>query len=344
VTSPATDSERELASARDRGDPDALAEALAVHANALVNAGQLTRARTEIDEAAAIHRARGRVEDEARYATLAAKLSRLSGDLEGAKERASRVLSIVPAGSPSSVAATMELVDVALAQQQPVEAASLAERVLHSATTGLASAVRSGLLRKRAAALASVGRLDEAIGDLATALATLRENGEGAAARRTMVELATALQQRDAAAAERVRNEAMHDARAASDFAVVADLHLLEAAQAVARGDSEAAMTAAVQARDAALTGVSPAAYTSAATTISGLADARHDRVGAYEALAVGWATLRDLLGDGVARTAFEPKLLQLRTRWGASAFDDVKSQYEARRRSALGRAARDVT
>ena len=60
MTTPATESDQALASARDRGDPDALAEALAVHANALVKAGQLTEAQKEIDEVATIHRSRGR--------------------------------------------------------------------------------------------------------------------------------------------------------------------------------------------------------------------------------------------------------------------------------------------
>jgi hypothetical protein len=136
----------------------------------------------------------------------------------------------------------------------------------------------------------------------------------------------------------------MDDAVAAADFAVVADLHLLEGVTAVDRRDADAAMAAALSARDAALKGVSPAAYISAAATISALADKRNDRVGAYEALAVGWATLRDLLGDIVAQKAFEPLLLQLRARWGESAFDEVKAQYESRRRAERSQAARDAS
>ena len=338
MSTPATDSERALAAARDRGDPDALAEALAVHANTLVRAGQLTQARQEIDEAAAIHRAQGRQDDAARYATLAATVSRLSGDLAGARERASDAMSIAPSGSPAAAAATTELVDVALAERQPGEAASLAARVLRAATTGLPAAVRATLLRKRANALASMGNLQDAIADLANAVALLRDGGEGPAARRAMVELATALQQTDASAAARVRKEAMDDAHAASDLSVVADLHLLEAADAAVRGDADTALAAAIHARDAALSGVSPTAYTSAAQTISKLAEQRNDRVGAYEALAVGWATLRDLAGDALAKNAFEPRLLQLRARWGAPAFDAVKAEYESRRRAELAR------
>ena len=54
--------------------------------------------------------------------------------------------------------------------------------------------------------------------------------------------------------------------------------------------------------------------------------------MGAYEALAVGWVTLADLLGGDLARLAFEPKLMEIRERWGAPAFDTVKKIYEAHR------------
>jgi tetratricopeptide (TPR) repeat protein len=338
MTHATVDTERALSTARERGDPDALAEALAAHANALVQTGQLTKARDEIDEVAAIHRERGRHDDDARYMALAATVSRLSGDLDGARQRASRVLEVAPPGSDLAAAATSELVDVALAQQRPDEAASLVERVLASATTGLATAVRATLLRKRAAALASMGRFDEAATALTDALTQLQQAGEGPAARRTMVELATLLQQSNAEAAERVRERAMTDAREANDQAVIADLRLLETTAAVTRGDVEGALAAAREARDAALAGVSPVAYTSAAATISRLAEQRGDRVGAYEALAVGWATLRDLMGDALARRTFEPALLGLRSRWGEAEFDAVKGEYEARRRRELSR------
>ena len=109
MTTPAPEGERAISSARDRGDPDALAEALAVHASTLVKAGRLTEARTEIDEAAAIHGVRGRRDDEARYATLAATLSRLSGDLNGARER----FMVRDAGNPGGEAGTaLELTEM----------------------------------------------------------------------------------------------------------------------------------------------------------------------------------------------------------------------------------------
>jgi hypothetical protein len=75
-----------------------------------------------------------------------------------------------------------------------------------------------------------------------------------------------------------------------------------------------------------------PTSYIGAAHTIAQLADAAGDRKAAYAALATGWATLGDLLGGDVARMSFTPKLGELRKRWGAAAFGDVKRSYEARR------------
>jgi hypothetical protein len=59
----------------------------------------------------------------------------------------------------------------------------------------------------------------------------------------------------------------------------------------------------------------------------------RGDRLSAYEALVVGWVTISDLMGREVARSMFEPKLLELRDRWGIEIFKDIKSSYEAKRR-----------
>jgi hypothetical protein len=67
---------------------------------------------------------------------------------------------------------------------------------------------------------------------------------------------------------------------------------------------------------------------------IAELSEARGDRRGAYEALAVGLATLGDLLGRDAAKALCEPKLLAMRERWGPEAFAAVKADYEARQRA----------
>src|SRR5437899_5193434 len=108
--------ESRLAEARRNNDVDALAKALTEHADVLVRAGELDRARAELDEAAAIHRAKGRVYDEARCTHLAATLARLTGDLDGARQRAEHALKLAEPGTPIAVSALTELVTIASAQ------------------------------------------------------------------------------------------------------------------------------------------------------------------------------------------------------------------------------------
>jgi hypothetical protein len=92
-------------------------------------------------------------------------------------------------------------------------------------------------------------------------------------------------------------------------------------------------MASAQVAREHALAANAPTSYIGAVMTIAQFAESTGDRLSAYEALAVGWATLADLLGAAVARMSFEPKLKEARQRWGDRAFDEVKKTYEADRR-----------
>jgi hypothetical protein len=117
----------------------------------------------------------------------------------------------------------------------------------------------------------------------------------------------------------------------------LADLHLLLTAHALDRRDGAAAMAAAQAARTEALAANAPTSYSGAALAIAQLAESAGDRLGAYEALAVGWVTLADLLGRDLARMTFEPKLKEMRERWGATAFDEIKKMYEAHRQRRSG-------
>ena len=92
--------QRRLAAARQQGDRTQLAAALAVHANALVQHGQLGPARAEVDEVVAIYHDLHADRDEARYAVLAATLSRLARDFGAARASAQRALDLAPAGTP----------------------------------------------------------------------------------------------------------------------------------------------------------------------------------------------------------------------------------------------------
>src|SRR5438874_759265 len=128
------------------------------------------------------------------------------------------------------------------------------------------------------------------------------------------------------------RDEAVTLAGRAVDAAPGAATYREAGAAALAdRKDPVAARMHAERARTEALAGRSATGYLAAAVALAALADAVGDRAGAYAALAVGWATLRDLVGADGARAAFQPHLLALRERWGTAAFAGVKAAYEAR-------------
>jgi tetratricopeptide (TPR) repeat protein len=326
---------RRLAEARQRGDPDDLAEALALHANALIQGGQISSAQKDLDEAATIHRARGRVYDEARCMQLAGTLCRFAGRLDEAKQHASRALELAQFKGTIAVSAHAELGETAMAEGNSAEAAKEYRAALDAGEgTGLVDPARAALLRKRAAALTAAGQYEDAVRDLETAHDLLLRSGDQATALRTLIEQATALRHAGRPAdAEPVVRRAMDLAQQAGDQAALADLHLLLAARALDRRDAPAAMASAQAAREHALASNSPTSYLGAAIAIAQLAESAGDRLAAYEALAVGWVTLTDLLGGDLARTAFEPKLREMRERWGGPAFDEIKKTYEMHRR-----------
>jgi len=330
-------SARQLSDARQRGDADDIAEALAQHANHLLQSGRTGDARLELDEAAAIHRARGRVYDEARCTQMAATLCRFEGKLDEAKERSSLALRLADSKGTIAVSAFAELGEIALAQGKGGDAAQAFQSALDAGiATGLVDSARAVVLRKRAMALAAAGQFDEAIRDLATAHDLLTRLGDRAGAARTLIEQATAYRHAGRPEdADAIVQQAMDPAVHAQDHAALADLHLLRSARALDRHDAAAALASAETARTHALSANAPTPYVAAAHAISQLAEAARDQFRAYEALAVGWATLSDLLGRDMARTAFEPALAQMRERWGAAAFDEVKKTYEAKRRGA---------
>jgi hypothetical protein len=336
VTADAANADQLLASARRRNDPDDLARALAVHANTLVTRGQLDAARRELDEAAAIHHRRDRAYDEAQCTYLAATLARLTGDLDGAKTRAAHAARLAQPGTPLAVSAATELGEIALAARDGGGAADAFGRALaEGEAAGIGMPARAALLRKCAIARVASGQHGAAARDLAEAHDLFMRSGDTATAIRTRVEEATArLQGGDDAGTARLLREATEAATAAGDHQALADLALLQVTRAVGAGDTAAALAAAHEARAAALAAVAPVRYVGAAVAIAELSEARGDRRGAYEALAVGLATLGDLLGRDAAKALCEPKLLAMRERWGPEAFAAVKADYEARQRA----------
>lgn len=324
--------------ARQQCNPDQLAEALLIHANALAEALQLSQAQQEIDEAATIHHQAGKSEDEAHCLQLAATVCRLQGKWAEAENRATRSQQLAPPHTLISLAATIELGEIALAQgKAPLAIETFTQSIAEASVLNQPTMTQATLLRKRAIAWVISDRPQDAVQDTETALALLLQLGDSQTALRTMIEIATALQQRQALeAAYYLRQKATQTAEQTNDHSALADLCLLEVTQAIEQKDIPKAMTFAQTARIHALEAVAPLPYISAAVTISQLAEATGDRLAAYEALAVGWVTVSDLLGREVARSMFEPKLLELCDRWGIEIFKDVKSTYEEQRREQL--------
>ncbi len=329
-----------VTAARQRGDPVQLADALVALATELVPNGLVREARDALDEAAAIHNAGRRSEDERHCRQFSATLSRLSGDRAGARQRASRAAELSPPGSPGAVSAAAELGEIALAESDATAAASAFRQSLeHAESVNLLPSDRAGLLRKLGAALAAKGEVTEASAVLREAESLLERAGESVNALRAAIEAVTALQNAGQhEQASKARRRAFNRARELNDPLALADLELLESSAALDQRDADAAMAAAVRARDHSLRANAPVNYISAVLAIAELADHGGDKLAAYGALAAGYVTLDDLLGAGAGRETFTPRLGALRQKWGADVFQKVKEQYEAERRAAMKR------
>src|SRR5215472_3373711 len=330
--------EQRLSAARGRGDRLELAEALATHANALVRRGQLARARDEVNEVVDIYRQLHDSQNEARYAVLAATLSRLVHALPEARAFAQRAAALAPPGSVISVSSAAELGEIALAAGDHAAAADAFGRAVADADAAAAPPkTRIELLRKRGTALAAIGRYTDAVHDLGLARELALDEGEHRLALLLQVEQVTALQQSgDQRTADEARHHALGAATSAEDHFALAQLYLLEATRAIEQRDAAAGRAAMEAARSHALEATAPIPYMSAAIALSDLADATGDRLAAYESLAKVWVTLSDLLGAEPARLAIEPKLQTLREKWGPEAFAATKAAYDARRRAEL--------
>jgi hypothetical protein len=230
---------------------------------------------------------------------MRAAVSRVgAGDLSGARAQVEAVADHwAAADRPAEQARCLRLAaDLARHEGRPDLAAELAARAV-----ALAPALASAALPP---ALATASRV------LVDAVARLSAAGRDDLAGRLAADGAAAV---------------------GDDHEAASELELLAAARAAGRRDLAAARAHAGRARAEALAGRSALAYSAAASALTELALAVDDRVAAYESLAVGWVTLRDLLGATPARAAFEPQLLALRERWGPAGFAAVKSAYEAK-------------
>jgi hypothetical protein len=340
-------------------------ERLVRSGTALAAAGRLAEAAREFQRAAAVHRRAGRADDEVRCLVLLAQCRRLAGNVTGAAtalDRAGRL-------APADAALDVERAEIEVARGDLAAAVAALDRAI--GPPGAAPEARAGavwtderseegrrhlkgararasgasanvtaasqlaaLARRRGMIQAARGNLSDADRDLATAAALLADAGQERAAARVLVERATALQGRPSAAAA-VR-EAHRAVEQSGDRALAGELDLLDGAAAVTAGRLSDAEALCRSAREHALSAVEPTLYVGASLALSRLADLRGDPVGAYEAIAVGWATLADLIGREGAAAVFQPHLAELEQQWGASAFAAARNAYEDRRRAEL--------
>ena len=209
------------------------------------------------------------------------------------------------------------------------EAVTLAGRAVDVVADLAAPAPRAAVEQEYAAALLAAGRPDDALVAFRRAAATSATpalslvDGVAELQAAGQVELAERL-------ADELTERLAVDVESAESHEAASRLALLASARALDRKDPVAAREHAERARAEALAGRSATGYVAAAVALAALADATGDRLGAYASLAVGWATLRDLVGADGARAAFRPSLLELRRRWGTAGFAEAKAAYEA--------------
>lgn len=305
----------------------------------LVEAGQLLEAVERLDQLAQEQRDSGAGPAEARTLRAAADLIRALGDTRGAVRRARRAVTAAT-GDPDERAASLLSLAEALdgVGDHLSAAASYADALAVEASAGFDGPATVAILRKQAAALAAVepGRVHEAAAVLAVAERVADVAGDTAGKRAVLIDLATVLTDAGAEGWELALAAADEAVQAGGDAAARADVAMIRAAAALSSGDAVAARAAGEEARQASLEAVSPGGYVGASLTISAAADRLGDRHGAYAALATGWVTLGDLLGEEAARAVFEPPMIDLRTRWGDELFAAVKAEHDDRRRTAL--------
>ena len=318
------------------------ADALVERAAGLIEAGKLAEALADLDEARAIHERAGENEAVAKCLHLSATVCRLSGDLAQALDRARRAEARAVPATPAMVAAIAEQGEVEILRGAHSLAADHYARALAEGRgAGLLPDHAARLMRKRAMVLASAQRFEEAAASAREARALHEQTGSHAEARRALVELAVVLEQAgDGAAVDAAIALGLATAADAGDAHVAADLELLAAGRAVQRRDFAEGLAAARRARAHALQATAVLSYISAVMSIADISDAIGDRASAYEALASGWVTTGDAIGEAAARQVFEPKLAALRDAWGGAAFADVRDAYNDRRRAILRGAA----
>jgi hypothetical protein len=331
---------RVLETARGQDDAPALAQALIDHASTVAELGYFAEAHEAMVEAADIHRGLNNVIDECICLQFAAVVSRLAGDTATAYDHAAYTVGHLPENHPLIVSGYREMAEArfaagsALAAVQDFTTAIEFARHLSVSRIELAK-----LLDRRARAFMLAGLHHDALADLKIAEQVLIAEGQTVPATKLAVDQATLLQVMglaDESASQADAAWAM--AQANDDSYALSDISLLRSSLALERQDLTGALEAALAAREYALQAVAGQLYVAAALAVAELYDLLDDRHRAYEALAVGYVTLADLVGTALSDDAFLPKLLEKREKWGAETFDTIKADYERYRRKKKGR------
>jgi len=314
------------------GDADGLSHAYVRRAGDHLEAGRMIEAIDDLAAAARLHAQLGRPADAARCTQAAATALRAIGKIEAAVAAAEEAIQLAPPASPQFVSAQTELGEGQLMSGHPRAAIAAFEAALRCGTDlGLLPTVQAALHRRIAFAATMLPDPELAANASRRAAELFEAGGHASGAATARVEAATAL-----VAAGLAATQALAEARVSAENAphALADLELLETARSLAARDTEAALAHARAARQHALAANAVLQYTAAAFAIADLLDARGDRTGAYDSLAVGWVTAGDRIGDPHAAALFRPKLEQLRDHWGAVAFEQIKTAYYAARKT----------
>lgn len=323
----------ELARLRAAGDLAGLVDALGMRGARALEAGEWDAAIPLLDEAAAVSEVIQRPAHAAHALIGVVMALRASGRHEEATATARRAVALAP-GGPSKVGALTALGEcLRAAGDHEASLAAFTDALAAGRAAGLLPFHQAALLRRRGEALRALGRPDDATAALTEAIDAYRRTGADQALRDTLIERAAALVDADDASWIEAITAGRAAAEAAGDDARLAGLAVLEATRAAAAGDPAAAITCAERARQHALDGDAPLAYTAAAIALADLHDRAGERVAAYAALAVGCVTLGNRLDQDTAAAWFHPTLTGARTRWGAAAFQSIKDAFYRDRR-----------
>jgi tetratricopeptide (TPR) repeat protein len=298
-------------------------------AHRLIAQGSWAQAAAALEEAAEVHKQAGRSYDEARCLQLAATLRRSAGDASRASLLAERAAGIGAADGPLTISIAVEQAQSAFDQGRYKESIMAFDRALEAAESATAPAEAISVLhRKRAEAQAAMGLIDQASQGFEAARSVLTSGGDSTGAEFVRVEQAKMLAQNGRfGQAQSILNSIGIKA----DAKLRAEVFVLRAKLAREAGRFEEAIQLAKAAREAALEAVAPVSYFAAAAELAQSLDARGDFTNSYGSLATAWATLGDLLGDGVARSWVEPLLLAFKLKWGDEGFARAKKSYEGR-------------